>query len=611
MASGLSAIIQALQAAWQKTLWRQTLRQRNLLQRTLRQQNLLQQALWPAAFLLAISSLSLPAQDFVIEEQEQEQEGFTDYWHRHFSLRLGTSYSGSLNDSGYRAYSFTNLTWQHELDWIAFNFNGELYRRDYQYLLIIDDEERANLESELQTAQVTGNIEREKELEQELMDLENNEEIRLTLIENRSLLREANVKLKLSDYLEISGGIHTIVWGQIDLVSPVDFYLPLRFDGGELNFNKTNNRLPQLSGILSIFPFRQVEIIGYYFPRVSLDSSNRRFFEQPRDGLNEETYQIENEFLYPDEDPDQEEAQYAGRLLLYLNWATIGFTYYRGWEQFFEDKNRMLVQRPHSSGEGYIFADPARSTEPVKTDPNYQVYFVEDTPRLRKIDVYGFEIAIPTGQWSWKMDLSYSEGKEIIDIFNIGTFNNVKALQDDGREVLFGFPLSEEEYRAQKAIIDWAKNENNNSLDVITTQTFIGIGVDADLEHWLINLGLFYNYNRPKSKKDERGLELHERLEDIQLVEDEPVVPAVPFFNIGRYLSQDKKDIIGLAGGFFGFGAGAMIYFGQEYFEALQLGISLEFLFLFSSNEVEEAVGGYELRDEVYPALRLLLAYKF
>ena len=557
--------------------------------------------------VLACGILSLsPLYPQIVIEEGDEGSGDSDseYWDKHFGFRFGASSARGLGLDSQRNYSYANLSWNDEFGWLALKFEGEAYYRDYSYVLKVKKRRKDDLETQLKNAADTAERER---IQKEIDGLPSSFTYRTG--ESDLIYREANARISLSDSIELSLGYHTVVWGQVSGFSPVDYVMPIRFASGNLNFSKTNNRLPQQAAILSFFPIPQIEIQGYYFPELSFDAALREGFENQVYAESEEGSQrtamgtsvelpaseVRMPFAYPDK---SDEAQYAGRMLFYLDWITLGFTYYESWDQFSQKRNGKIEA---VDGTDY-------NNKPVT------YYQVIEKPRLARVKNFGFETAIPLGRWTLAIDglqRTVPSSLSITDLTlgfqNRGTFNRPSSSSRSNSGI-----ASPKAAIARKNLIDYLINKNDSKLSYESDEMFIAAELSADLDTWIYGFGLAHYDSTPR-EKGKKINELHKKLEEASNQNDEESsITVLPFINVGRYLSESKKDIIGLSAGFLGgVGVGLVLYFGQEYFESLQFGLSLEFIQLFSSNEAADALDNYELDSATYPALRWLFSYKF
>ena len=504
-----------------------------------------------AFFILLACFLSLSplqAQLVVEEEGDSLESALSDYWDKHFSFRFGATVSSGLGTSDSRKYSFANLTWKHDFGWVTFNFEGEAYRREYTYALKPRSNRRSQLERDREFAKFSGNTDEVNRIDAEIADLDR--EFVFTAGEAETFYREASAKLSLSDTLQLSLGYHTIVWGQVSGFSPVDYVLPPRIASGNLSFSKTNNRLPQQAAILYFFPIPQIEFQAYYFPELTIDTPLRAFFE------NEVPYEelqgsrsgfVEMRglgFEYPQKD---EEAQYAGRLLFYFDWITFAFVYHDGWDHISKNDGTRIEK------EARQIAQYTDLNGTVINNINVEYYRTVEEPRMNRVQTYGFESAIPIGRWTLAFDISERAfpqsigAKEIrVDVQNWGARANavrarggVPHYTDDGT------------YMVRQALIDYAINENEGTFAYKQIFRIWALEFTADLDKWVYGLGLAGGQFEIRDEKDKKLVELHENLVSIGGSFDrgggDEDLGVFPFINVGRYVSEDKKDIIGMS----------------------------------------------------------------
>ena len=242
---------------------------------------------------------------------------------------------------------------------------------------------------------------------------------------------------------------------------------------------------------------------------------------------------------------------------------------------------------------------------------------------MNRIQTYGFESAIPIGRWTLAFDISERVFPQSLGPYDVWIrYQNWRVLENAVR-ARGGTPIpspdtrsaSEASYIARQALIDYAINENEGTFVYKETLRIWALEFTADLDKWVYGLGLLGGQFEIRDEKSKKLVELHERLESLAGSMDRGIddAPGVfPFINVGRYLSEDKKDIIGMSLGVFGsVGGGLLIYFGQEYYESLQVGLALEILSLASDEETFEVLEGYDLKEEGAASLRWVFGYKF
>ena len=352
----------------------------------------------------------------------------------------------------------------------------------------------------------------------------------------------------------MSIGRKTIVWGQLNAVSPVDIVLPIRFQSQGLAFNKAGNRIPQDVAILSLYPTENIEIEGYYFPKATFDKNTADALKDftSRQGENDIAFINNNgnfidfregemiKLRLPNTFNDLgQDYQVAGRLIFYLDFMTIGFTYFNGFYTFNTADNARLLNRVEDP-------EPPQAGELPRVLYNYTL-----EPSMYKAHTLGLELAIPVQEWAVKIESALSTRKEDIDRPTDSLSRN--AFQRE----------------RQEALIDWIINSNNSSLSIDYYELISGIGLDADLDRWVFNL-LLLNVTHIYGENAQRVVETLWQQKKRSAVKEGagPPPPAIPFFNIGWYTSPDKKATLGILGGFLGtIGFGASVYITQKLFD--------------------------------------------
>ena len=583
---------------------------------------------------------SLQAQVIIEDEREEKDAELSEYWDKHMSLEFGFSVAKGLGVESNREYSYTNLKWKDSFfDWLDLNFETNAYNRRTLYVLNLDNSaleedrfRRKNLEDRIKYDPLSP--EEELEIEQEirnidnkLNDLEERDEVSLQINDSEIIFREANAKISLGESADILVGYHTVIWGQMEGFSPVDFLLPIRTASGSQAISKVESRLTQKTAVLSIFPHEKVEIKAYYFPDISLDPAIHRFRENQVEDLDDEFTsdnprqdEIEYAFALPER---SEQPQYAGRILFYFDWATIGFTYYEGWDQFSFYKDIRIstfmqeTEVPYEEQFGHDSnGNPIDGT--VYRTEERKFYRTETRPELPRIKSYGFETAIPLKNWSLRLEATISRALANVDLFfAIESYNRFEANNERQFYKSEDFPEGEDSpaQKVRKTFFEYAIKQNNSSFSYEKENTVYGMQLVRNGEKWdwafaLINLDFD---GKPVDEKGEtliRYAEEAKRAENVTTSDDDSGLNTIPMLLGTRYLSEDKKSLVGMGLGFFGFGFGATLFWTKEYVESLRVGLGIEALYLQSSNETTEALDGYELKNALYPAIRFLIGYK-
>ena len=546
----------------------------------------------------------------IIEEEDSRADSSPgNYWDEHFNASLGTSYAYGLDERSHRAYSHARLAWKDNFDWIIFNIEVLVFNRDYRYSLELNPDDSKALSKAIQALdaeilyptssppmgppnrsaedicnspstlgtmpsdELSALARRRTKLCQNRNSRQERQKFTLDLEDSALLWREANVKLNIGDKLQFLVGWHTIVWGQLDFLSPVDFVLPFRLGSTGLGISKADNRNPQLAGILYYFPVSWLEIQAYFFPELGIENAFLDNLEQ-ESGPEDESPYVDTK---PVKLPSGSEAyRYAGRILFYLDQLTLGFTYYQGFFQFGTDDDLRLF-KTLKNGES--------------------IYNLEGESKLQALSSFGIESAYPLGKWVWKMDSIYLPLTESLGL-DVEDYNN---------QILAYLPR-DKFFDKRRSYVDWVLKENDGKLKISDDVIVSTIGVDADLDRWLLNLGMLFFFTR-RSDSEKEGFRLYQEAEDIEGSPfDSEEFFAAPIVNVAYYLDDQKKEAIGLAAGFLNTGAGLILYTAQEYFDALRLALSLEYLILFSNGLVN--IDGYQLESPAYPAIRFIIDYQ-
>ena len=205
-----------------------------------------------------------------------------------------------------------------------------------------------------------------------------------TSVEGEEVLRYDSTQLRQAyvDYypvqnLTLSFGQQTIVWGQLDIFSPVDFLLPIDFSPVGFSLTKADNRMPQTVAKMAIYPNENLEISTYYFPYFE-ESEVFKVFD-----LTSNYREIDGVKYYTTKviPSGQDQASYAARLTWYNDVTTFALTYYKGFNNVFPVFRSKFLQ-------GDSFTD------------EYGYYPKQGV---------GAEISVPFGKKTFKMEAAISD----------------------------------------------------------------------------------------------------------------------------------------------------------------------------------------------------------
>ncbi len=372
--------------------------------------------------------------------------------------------------------------------------------------------------------------------------------------------------------LTISGGIQTIVWGQFQGFSPVDFMLPFRSASLSIGFSKVANRLPQQVYTLSWFLQPQIEMQLYHFPKYELDELSEQIFFRTAEVRVSNDSRSDSYTVPPPERPTK--ARQAARLMFYPTWATFGFTYYKGWDYFDEDFSTL---KDVSTYQG--FGGTAE-----------EYYYEEVNRSIPRITARGFEFAKRVGSYTWKVERVEREG--IQDNF---FWPSVKTdASGTQRE------------QAAAAFRDWVIDENEGKLYVPLISSFSALGFETENERRIFNF-LVYLIDDSINAHGQRGRELHNAVSNSS-EDDTPTV--FPAFQYGYRGKGDNNAVTGFAIGVVGPGFGASIYHTRTIQEVLRLVTSYESVSYFNDDNLGSEFK-YRPKEGATNGPRLTVIYSF
>lgn len=469
--------------------------------------------------------LIIEEDDDLIIEEEVESIG-PGYWSQHFSGSLAGSYSGIGDDSTARWNSQLRLRYDEEWRRAKLALEGRTYRSYVKF-----------------------SLENLNDGEQFTSDLE---------VDDTELL-EGYVDLDLNR-LVLSAGRKRIVWGQFDFFSPVDILLPLDLAGTTLTFSKVDNRLPQNVASAELFLPNGFEIHYYYFPNVITDALTSEFSSVT-------SYpDFDGEYVDVPFEKPADESQQALRLLYTGARATVGLTFFDGYNYFPRDFSRLVT---NSAGEYLCLrSDPSPQADP-NPDPVYEQdciasvqrppdlppvtyhqnrYVLRPHPSLPPNRSVGFELAVPVGRMAYKFELSRNE------------------IPDDLRP--------DERGQAYVDYINWIRDENGGRQYVDVLNNFYAIGFDYFGDRQLINFSLLY-FGYEFDDHAKRAIELAEAAGQ----SDGHFLEAVfPVFHIAGNYGPNLDHRVGWALGTVGFAQGTTVYYQNTAVESMFFLVSLDVL---------------------------------
>lgn len=365
-------------------------------------------------------------------------------------------------------------------------------------------------------------------------------------------LRESYVSYSPISWASISFGNQIVVWGQNQVFSPVDLMtLPGDYSSSGAGFYKAESRLPQLTAKLSWYPTNRTEINAYYFPRFTLSP----IFADAYNNAEKDGY---GTIPLPS---GSDAASKAIQATWDTNLAIFELNYYDGWSQL---PDYLSYENPDSN-----FAESQWDRT------------IRKIGWANKKKVYGLGISKPLGNTIIRFELfrdTWTEGVAVIkrsdSNFSVDTekLNQYNQLIDDGKNLNHAVP------------VNW-----------------FSLGIDGDYDRFIINLYVIMIEIDRRKDVFELQKQLLSRKDTLY---ERNIFPNA---HMGWYLTEDKKDILGSAVGFFNNSVGISTYYTKIWNESLRLGASFELVQLLgepeSDNEENNPV------NDIEPSFRIGFSY--
>ena len=398
-------------------------------------------------------------------------------------------------------------------------------------------------------------------------------------------IREAYLQYDPADYLSLSVGYQRPIWGQFDIVSPVNLLLPLEFQSDDPSFDKSSFRMPQPAVSATVFPFERLEVSAYWFPGTNLDPLHQEILDEA--GPNT-VYVAGDEFgatetrPRPREDASDYDA-YAARAVWYGDALILGLTYFEGRNTLFTFDALPLVPAPVLQEEG---------------GTSYDAYSVIDRSALPSSRAVGVELAVPVGRYTYT-----------VEAFNMMTEADIGALR---REII---PQGATDARSQatRELYQWIVNENGGRGYVDVELYMAGAGFDALYDHWRFGASGFVVGTSLSGEASEA-----DRLVQAAYSEDDDSVGFSSEFLPNAYLfydfDEERTETIGFVGGFAGPLFGLSTFYTGTWLDNLRYTASLEYAVVLSDlllDELNSESGAYELESAASFGARFGVLYEF
>ena len=407
-------------------------------------------------------------------------------------------------------------------------------------------------------------------------------EITLDIDENEFDIRDAFLQYDVGDNFVFSIGRRRVAWGQFELVSPMNFVLPLTPQTAELTSGKIDFVVPQDQISLSWFSER-VEFQMYYFFTTQIDWLVEDVLEG--ESIDQIFTRVTSTMTVSDVAVDSEDfekhEQYALRLLFYADWGTIGLTYHKGRDTLIFD-SRLAT----------LHCDNRMSVATTACEP-HQAINLRRHVDLSETENFGVEMAFPTGDWVVKFEILFQETVADLEGFTV-TDGNVNS--------------------PARVYLNNIIANNDGELFMPVDRTVMAIGADADKDKWRFNLALTYIDEQLNGDNASEIMEMEDQLFGI----DRGSV-VFPTMNIARYIGGDKRQEVGFLGGFLGAYAGFSVYYKGAVGDNFSWTLGGEAIRSLRDDLLAETGGDdpnidynrYEIADDFSVGLRLSFVYNF
>ena len=385
---------------------------------------------------------------------------------------------------------------------------------------------------------------------------------------------ELYISQEIGDLLTLSYGVQKIVWGQFEPYSPTNLVFPFNLSTTDVEFNKVKGTLPQLAGVATIYPTDNITLSLYAFPELTYDNVIKNRFDNPGTYRVPGREEITRDVRLPD---GSDELQTGIRLMFYPSWGTFGLSYHKGYNTTQPFSNDIIAPVPAPEGDGDDF-------------------YTREQIGLAKREMFGVELAIPSGSFVYKLELSSSKTNEnirydyeLIDLDTAGDFRG---------------SLQEQYFNA-------IRDDNNFKLTIPARQNIMAAGVTGNLSRWYLNLVIFFIKTQYKDKY-QNLVDLNKQLDEANEQDDEDSERSwFPGGVISYYLNRDKSSELGLAAGIISNGSGGALFY-KKTTDKFVYGAALQAIEYFSNDNITESSSDdYERENDISAGALLSLTYKF
>ena len=401
-------------------------------------------------------------------------------------------------------------------------------------------------------------------------------------------LREAYVQYNPSESTGLSLGYQRPVWGQFDVVSPVNLLLPIEFQSNDLAWEKSSYRMPQPMISANLFATERFELNGYWFAGTNLDPLHEEILDEG--GAN--TVYVAGDYGKTETRarPRKDFSDYhagAARMVWYADGFTLGMTYYNGRNTLFASDLLPLVE-------------PAVMQTRVSdgSTTQFDAYNVIDRTALPKSQAFGVEISIPTGRWTWKAEA-----------FRMSTETDIGGLRPEVISRAPGEGLGE----ARRDLFQWILNENGGRAYADIDVLMMGAGFDALFDRWRFGAAAFtFNTSLGANAREANRLMQAAYPSNDEAIGTDTV--WLPNFYLIRDFNDERTRSTGLLAGFAGPFLGVSAFYSSSLLDGWRWTASAEYAAVVSDemlSDVNSDDDTYEIDNLATLGARIGFLYEF
>ena len=372
--------------------------------------------------------------------------------------------------------------------------------------------------------------------------------------ESRLNMREAYIRINYPK-ANIALGKQILVWGQMNMLSPVDFILPYKVDSRGIGMTKAENRYPLNMLSVHWHPKSTITLSGHYILEspVSdlLTSATKEDYQYNTFDSSTNTFQNQYESF---KKPNQHQVAFRGSYS--PNWGTLAVTYFDGVNSFSMPYAKGSVR---DSGLGNSFGSPGY----YGSNP---YYIHTESYELSNTQAVGLEGSKKISQsLVLKSEIVHYSYKESIDMMTSG------ELHGDERK-----------------LAEWLIANNDSKIYFDNTAKVFSLGLEGNYGWGLFEINILAFQLDQQDRRD--------KLDELERI-NRTNMPVIPSIHVAKYFGSTNQGLLGLYAGMMGsLRQGVALYYTHIFNDVWRLLISAENVQALSDNTDQPKLEG---RDEI------------